>query len=1002
MITPRRTRLLRVPSLGGLQDVLTGLVGSLELATAGETFVLVPTRGAGEQLRRTVEDRLLTTHGVMPWPRVGHRSDLYRELASRSPGAPPALSEFDRETLLARLARDVAAAGLEPPFALRPALVAEILALYDHIRRQARTLDDFERNLRNELEPAADTDRGAAQLLRQTAFLAAVFAAYEQHLDRIEAGDEHRLRQHLLEVAAPRPLGHVVVTVADRIADPDGLWPVDFTLLAQLPGLERLDVIATEALVSAGFLERVHAALPGLEEVRDAGAEARATQVATPPPRLMVPAADTLVAVARDREGELAAVARRIKQARRSGASPPLSRQALIVRRPLPYLYVARSVFGGVGIAFETLDTLPLAAEPFAAALDLVLDAVATSFSRTALVGLLRSPHFSFATPERPVPESSIGALDRALAEARYLGGIDRLTALFTAWNEAPAQAGREGRRRRMALSAMEVASSLAGELAPLAEPRSVLEQLEIVQTFLSRYCRRPDEDPDSARSARVRRAVTGALSALGAAYAAHDAEAVMTGSELSFIIRRWLEAQTFALRTGESGLRLLDAQAARFADLDEVQLVGLVEGEWPEPTRRNIFYPPALLGLLDPAPAAADPNRRESEARAAARAAFVDLLRLAHQRVRVSAFALEFDAIVEPSPLVDELGSAGLEIEAEPEPAPAIVFADEALLADPPILEALADLPRAWAELRQHRAGPRDRRFLGEAGPWVLPRVSVSRVDRYLKCPFQFFASEVLGLEEEPEDGDRPPPWERGRFLHAIFEAFFREWQRRGHRPIGPEEVPVARALLEEICERQLATLPDHEAALERPRLYGSAVSAGIIDRVLAMEAERPTPVDDRLVEFELDAAYTFRSSDGPARLIPLRAKVDRVDLLQGGGFRVIDYKSKLVPDPKRSVQLQVYTSAIAQQLDRAGDSRQPVEAFYLSLEGEAPLRSLRPAKGQTLDDVLGEAEQRMVQALDDIGAGHFPARPSPLSLCASCPFETVCRKQFVEPDDA
>ncbi len=42
--------------------------------------------------------------------------------------------------------------------------------------------------------------------------------------------------------------------------------------------------------------------------------------------------------------------------------------------------------------------------------------------------------------------------------------------------------------------------------------------------------------------------------------------------------------------------------------------------------------------------------------------------------------------------------------------------------------------------------------------------------------------------------------------------------------------------------------------------------------------------------------------------------------------------------------------------------------------------------------------AEDRMVQAIDDIGAGHFPVRPVPRSLCAMCPFDSVCRKQFVE----
>jgi ATP-dependent helicase/DNAse subunit B len=324
-------------------------------------------------------------------------------------------------------------------------------------------------------------------------------------------------------------------------------------------------------------------------------------------------------------------------------------------------------------------------------------------------------------------------------------------------------------------------------------------------------------------------------------------------------------------------------------------------------------------------------------------------------------------------------------------------------LLAVPPVLEWMPPLARAWAALRAERPDTRDRRFLGEAGPWTLPRVSVSRIDRYLKCPFQFFASEVLALEEEPEDADLPPPWERGRFLHAIFETFFREWQRRGHGRIGPADVTEARAVLEAISEGALAELPAHEAALERSRLFGSAASAGIIDRVLSMEAERPTFVERRLVEFELDAVFSFREPEGErSRPVALRAKVDRVDLLEGGSFRVIDYKSRLVPDPRRSVQLQVYTSAIAQQLARTGDARQPAEAFYLSLEGESPIKALRPAKGESLGDVLRAAEQRMVQALDDIGAGHFPARPSPRSLCAQCPFDSVCRKAFVDPGDA
>jgi RecB family exonuclease len=998
VITPRRTRLLRVPALRGLHDVLTATIGALDAAAAADSFVLVPTRAAAEQLRRTVEDRLLSARPMLFWPLSGPRADLYREFGDRAPSSRTLLSAFDREVLFGRLARAAVQSGIDAPFALRPAIVAEIVGLYDLIRRQARTVGDFDRNLRAELEPAADADRGAAQLLLQTEFLSAVFAAYEQHLADRGLFDEHRLHAELQAAAAPRPVRHVIVTVGDRIADADGLWPTDFTLLSTIPGLEAVDVIATEAMLAAGFLERIHAALPGLEEVSDAARPYRDTP-AVAFPRLAVAAPEQPVASARDREEELAIVAKRIKALRRMGDSTPLSRQALIVRRPLPYLYLARSVFGGAGIPFETLDTLPLAAEPYAAALDLVLDAPVSGFSRMSLIALLRSPHFRFEVEAAEPSEASISALDRALADTRYLGGLDRLASLETAWSDE-VSAGREFERRRRARPALAAALAAARELAGLAEHRPILEQLEAVRRFVREH-QRELVAGDAERNTRVRSAVMTALEALARAYAGHDPDAEASGIELSSTIRRWLGAQTFAVRTGDAGIRVLDAQAAKYADVDDVQLLGLVEGEWPEPVRRSIFYPPVLLGLLEPAPAAEDPNRRESETMAAARAAFLDLMALARDRVRASAFALESDAVVEPSPFVDDLATLGFELEVEVASPAAAVFADEALLASPPVLDALPPLARAWSAVRQHAPIPGDRRYLGEAGSWRLSRVSVSRIDRYLKCPFQFFASDVLGLEEEPEDGDLPPPWERGRFLHAIFESFFREWQQRGRGGITPADVGEARALLVEICERSLASLPAHEAALERPRLYGSAVSSGIVERVLTMEAERTAVVERRLIEFELDAAFSFRApGDAPSRDVRLRAKIDRVDLLEGGRFRVIDYKSKLVPDPKRTVQLQIYTSAVAQQLRRAGDAREAAEAFYLSLEGESAIKSLRAARGQSLDDLLRDAEQRMVKAMDDMTAGHFPARPTPRSLCAQCPFDSVCRKQFVELD--
>ena len=73
---------------------------------------------------------------------------------------------------------------------------------------------------------------------------------------------------------------------------------------------------------------------------------------------------------------------------------PPFDWIGLVVARPLPYLYLAREVFDGAELPFEALDTLPLAAEPYAAAVDVVLECAAANFTRRALMALLHQPHF--------------------------------------------------------------------------------------------------------------------------------------------------------------------------------------------------------------------------------------------------------------------------------------------------------------------------------------------------------------------------------------------------------------------------------------------------------------------------------------------------------------------------------------------------------------------------------------------------------------------------------
>ena len=137
-----------------------------------------------------------------------------------------------------------------------------------------------------------------------------------------------------------------MVAVGDRPFDPDGYWPADVAMFTTLPGFERIDLLATDGVLEAGYLDRLRLAFVEIEEIhrrRPRRASAGAGGAAS------YGDDGALIFDYRDREDELEAVARRVKADRIAAGGPPFDSIGLVVARPLPYLYLAREVFDGAG-----------------------------------------------------------------------------------------------------------------------------------------------------------------------------------------------------------------------------------------------------------------------------------------------------------------------------------------------------------------------------------------------------------------------------------------------------------------------------------------------------------------------------------------------------------------------------------------------------------------------------------------------------------------------------
>jgi RecB family exonuclease len=1035
---PATLRLHRAPSLHAFRRTLVGLMPLRDVAQARATAVIVPTRSAAALLQRTIEDGLGPGQAVV-LPDLLTRRDWYERLAARASEPPPLLGTYERDVLMEASAHAAITDGATPPFHLRSALIGEVVELYDAVRRQRQDVAAFERLVLEPLafEAESEGDAGAERMLRQTRFLAATFRGYEARREALGACDEHTLRDWLMGARLARPYRRVLVAVADQSRDGNGLWSADFDLLARLPDVESVDIVATEAMLATGWFERLHDLLPGLvsgparSNGHDGADVSQEFLERFDAPRLLVPASQPFSRslaeagevggegwVSRDREEELRDLVRRIRTLQRDPRTRvPLGRIGVVFERPLPYVYLAREVFAQGGVPFEARDALPLAAEPVAAAVDLVLSSAAASFSRPALIALLASPHFRFVSDddERPIDRLDVGALDAALEESDHRGQADRLEGLANGWIDGTLRSRFARWNAAAAARAARAGAAVIRELTPLGTPEAASVQLECLGQFLDRHLRVvAHDDALRPRLLRAQEAVRSIIGELAQAHRTHH-DLLWTLGDLAADLRHRIEGQTFTPETGEAGVQLVDAAAAPFGSFDAIHLVGLVDGEWPRRQRRNIFYSAGLLTALGwPA--------EQADALAPARATFVDLLQSPTAHASVSTFSLEDDALVEPSSLLDDIARAGLTAIALDVPE-VRVFRDEALAfagsrtggfgsagiafagshagglgaARAMLADAIDGEAAQWAALRASRTPATLPRFHGAAGPQAPRARSVSALELYGQCPFKFYSRYVLRLAEERDDDDALSPLERGRLHHELFEAIFAAWQSRGHGTVTPERLDQARALAFETMEVHLSRLSPVDAALERTRLVGSPVAPGLIDAVLRLEAERPTEVVERRLEHKIDGIYRFRGPDGP-REMEVRGIADRIDLLADGTFRVLDYKASR---PGSMLQIALYATCVRQKLrGYRGRDWELAEAAYVAFRGDKTVVPLtaRPADNE---QALAEAELEVVAMADAIARGEFPPRPRSRSLCATCAFAAVCRKDYVDADE-
>lgn len=516
----------------------------------------------------------------------------------------------------------------------------------------------------------------------------------------------------------------------------------------------------------------------------------------------------------------------------------------------------------------------------------------------------------------------------------------------------------------------------------------------------------------------------------------------------------RYLEALSRALSAPErsgpdldrEGVRVLDVMTARGFSFDAVILLGLNEGMFPRVRREDPF-------LRDPERHRL--NRQGRFALALAQESYEEERQLfwialgSAERQLVLSYRRSDD---EGQPLLQSWYLDELERRLVPGAVTQIPLAHSARLEESGHLARLSPqlwaagqalrgrLPRLAADLQTARLGHQidldhldseRNRWDGKAGRpaayWtrVLERgVSPSALKTYGRCPFQFFAGNILKLEPL---GEAPPLIEPdgpflGRYLHSLLHEVLAE-------VTGPESSPGRTPTPEKLREivastserayfRALEFGPLHTGLLRR---HAERIVQALAFDYLAQEIPRIEREKSRPLAFERTAACALPSElpalagDSPR----LFGVIDRLDLLvaaeesgpaeKGDRLEIIDYKyvggrnlDRQQRNPSdaavqgKDLQLPLYFH-LARRLAEEENLR-PVSV-------RASLHFLGPRIGveakQTIEeeDWKGPDGEKLEAALawllGGIRAGEFPLIPeSSGGYCSWCDYSTACRR--------
>jgi len=308
------------------------------------------------------------------------------------------------------------------------------------------------------------------------------------------------------------------------------------------------------------------------------------------------------------------------------------------------------------------------------------------------------------------------------------------------------------------------------------------------------------------------------------------------------------------------------------------------------------------------------------------------------------------------------------------------------------------------------------------------------SRIDMARSCPYKYYGSRLLRLEQTMELDETLSPLERGNLMHSVAQVFLKDRQTHelGEQitvddlrkaQVQIEQYPVDQLLpsLVETFQREREKFPRgylYDGAEERT-FYDVDRRAGLLRRWLTKEIAQQQRDGFFPVLFELEIEDTVEIAEGRHEAVKIR--VDRVDARIDEdriAVRVIDYKTSKAPT-KNSVldgtnsQMPLYMAAVQQWFAARGLDVRVLDAAYHTF-GKSLFTKSAPAvtvamsrervvtvtevidgkkvKHEEIVDDLAEALPKIQPGIDVIRQRTFAVDPED-EACGYCHLNELCR---------